>query len=121
MQHPNVITYSNAANDTTGLSWKWLPLKPGGARPPPRSGVSIATAPNGKVYAFGGVLDVDEDEETLEGNCSNDLNLLDLTNQKWRPVELNRKSEQTKGKAHEPIGDEISTASSSGIAYLNSI
>lgn len=106
-----------AANDTTGLSWKWITTKPGGARPPPRSGVSIATGPNGKVYAFGGVLDVDEDEETLEGNCSNDLNLLDLTNQKWRPVELSRKSEKAKGKADEPIADEIQTASGSGTAY----
>lgn len=86
------------AKDSNSLAWKWVPLKPGGIRPPPRSGVSIATASNGKVYSFGGVVDVNEDEETLQGNCSNDLNLLDLTNQKWKPIELNYKLKKTKNE-----------------------
>lgn len=73
-------------------------MKPGGSRPQPRSGVSIATAPNGKVYAFGGVLDVNEDEENLEGNFNNDLNMLDLSNQKWRPVELTKKLDKSKNE-----------------------
>lgn len=75
-------------NDVKGLSWKWSALKPGGIRPVPRSGVSVATAPNGISYIFGGVLDTDEDEETLQGNFSNEIHTLDLTKNIWRPLEL---------------------------------
>lgn len=94
------------ANDSTGLQWKWVPIKPQGSRPSPRSGISVATAANGKAYVFGGVLDVDEDEEMLEGHFSNDLLLLDLTNQKYWPVELKNKSVNSKS-ADESIKEEV--------------
>lgn len=80
--------------DAKGLSWKWTSLKAGGMRPIPRSGVSFTMAPNGVGYIFGGVLDVDEDEERLEGKFANELHSLDLTAQKWRLVELKGKKEK---------------------------
>lgn len=69
--YPTVSTYISQAftfqillnkflleNDSTGLQWKWVSVKPGGHRPAPRSGVNLAVAANGKGYIFGGVLDV---------------------------------------------------------------
>lgn len=82
-----------------------MPIKPQGSRPPPRSGASVATAANGKAYVFGGVLDVDEDEEMLEGHFNNDLLLLDLSNQKYWPVEMKNKSVNNK-KAEESLKEE---------------
>lgn len=89
-----LISVSLLANDTTGLAWKWIPMKPKGSRPSPRSGVSITTTANGNsTYAFGGVIDAEEDEEVLEGHFSNDLLMLDLVNHKWWPVNLKTKSD----------------------------
>lgn len=67
-------------------------------KPPPRSGVSFALAPNGKCYTFGGVMDVQEDEENLQGQFSNDLHYFDLSNPVWRFVELSGKKEKSKKK-----------------------
>lgn len=80
------------------MQWKWSNVKAGGLRPAARSGVSIAVAQNGKAYAFGGVLDVTEDEENLEGLFSNEVHTLDLSNQVWRLIELTGKREKKSGK-----------------------
>lgn len=85
-------------SDATGLQWKWSTVKPGGFRPAPRSGVSVAVAPNGKAYIFGGVLDTDEDEERLEGQFSNEMHALELSNQVWRLIELSGKREKKSKK-----------------------
>lgn len=70
-------------------------------RPAPRSGVSVAVAANGKAYIFGGVLDTDEDEERLEGQFTNEMHMLELSNQVWRLVELKKRSVKSKDKATE--------------------
>lgn len=60
--------------------------------------MSCSVALNGKAYAFGGILDTEEDEESLEGQLSNDLHALELTNQTWRKIELpgkKKKKEKT--------------------------
>lgn len=68
-----------AENDMTGLKWKWSQVKPGGSKYSARCGVSMALAPGGKAYTFGGVFDVDnEDEEDIDGTFYNDLHCLDL-------------------------------------------
>lgn len=59
-------------------------MKAGGYRPPPRSGVNVTVAANGKAYIFGGVLDVNEDEESLDGQFSNEMHVLDMTSLTWR-------------------------------------
>lgn len=77
-------------------------MKAGGYRPAPRSGVNVAVAANGKAYIFGGVLDVNEDEESLDGQFSNEMHALDLTSLTWRAVELKGKKEsKTKAKGND--------------------
>lgn len=82
-------------------------MKPGGAKPLPRSGMSVAVAANGKCYNFGGVLDTKEDEEEIEGQFGNDLHVLDLSSLVWRRVELHKKSETPKKTEMEvePVDD----------------
>lgn len=80
------------------MQWKWSTVKPGGHRPAPRSGVNVAVAQNGKGYIFGGVLDVNEDEENLDGLYSNEMHLLELANPTWRLIELKGKKDKSKSK-----------------------
>lgn len=70
-------------------------------KPLPRSGVGLTTTTNGIGYTFGGVVDVDEDEENVLGNFSNDMHSIDLAKQTWRLIELNPKSNEPKGSAAE--------------------
>lgn len=82
-------------------------MKAGGYRPAPRSGVNVAIAANGKAYIFGGVLDINEDEESLDGQFSNEMHVLDLTSLTWRLVELKGKKEiKAKSKNNEDVGDD---------------
>ncbi|XP_055624631.1 kelch domain-containing protein 4 [Toxorhynchites rutilus septentrionalis] len=84
-------------NDKTNVkAYKWTLVKPGGKKPPPRSGMSAAVAANGKVYTFGGVMDTEEDEEDVRGLFSNDIHMLDPTSNTWRKLELNKKSSTKK-------------------------
>lgn len=93
------ISLTSAENDATGVTWKWVSVKLGGARPPPRSGMSSVTAPNGKIYVFGGVMDEEEDEESIKGKFSNELYTVDATTLTWRLIEVKKKvSASTKDK-----------------------
>lgn len=56
--------------------------------------MNVAVSQNGKAYIFGGVLDVEEDEENLSGQFSNELHSFDLSNQVWRLIELSGKKEE---------------------------
>lgn len=96
------------------MLWKWTSVKAGGLRPTPRGGVSLAVAANGKGYIFGGVLDVNEDEESLDGHFSNEMHSLDLSNQTWRLVELTGKKDKksTKDKATDD-NEEMETTTTS--------
>lgn len=77
-----------AEKDPSGLTWKWSSVKAGGMKPAPRSGVGLTTTATGLCYTFGGVLDVDEDEENVLGNFSSEMHSFDLAKQVWRLVEL---------------------------------
>lgn len=88
------------------LAWKWITVKPSGMRPQPRSGMSCSVALNGKAYAFGGILDTEEDEESLQGQLSNDLHALDLTSQVWRKIDLPGKKKKKKEKMDENDDEE---------------
>lgn len=61
-----------------------MKMKPSGALPTPRCGFSLAVAPSNKAYLFGGVWDVEENEEELSGTFYNDLYSLELDKQTWR-------------------------------------
>eukprot|EP00094_Tigriopus_californicus_P001814 TCALIF_01753-PA protein Name:"Similar to Klhdc4 Kelch domain-containing protein 4 (Mus musculus)" AED:0.08 eAED:0.12 QI:98/0.71/0.62/1/0.85/0.75/8/31/515 len=74
------ITYSDMfvltpdKHDTTMTKWKWNTVKQVGYRPSTRTGMSVAVAPNSvKIFLFGGVQDVKDEDEDLEGNFFNDL------------------------------------------------
>lgn len=89
-------------------------MKPGGHRPAPRSGVSLTVAPNGKGYIFGGVLDIKEDEESLDGSFSNEMHMLELSNPMWRLIELKGKKENKSLKSKDNQNDdEMDTSSTS--------
>ncbi|XP_036998262.2 kelch domain-containing protein 4 isoform X2 [Artibeus jamaicensis] len=62
--------------------WVWTRTNPSGARPTPRSGFSVAMAPNHQTLLFGGVCD-EEEEESLEGDFLNDLYFYDATKNRW--------------------------------------
>ncbi|XP_036896115.1 kelch domain-containing protein 4 [Sturnira hondurensis] len=62
--------------------WVWTRINPSGARPTPRSGFSVAMAPNHQTLLFGGVCD-EEEEESLEGDFLNDLYFYDATKNRW--------------------------------------
>lgn len=84
-----------------------MTVKLGGARPPPRSGMSSVIAPNGKIYVFGGVMDVEEDEESIQGKFNNELYTLDAANLTWRLIEVKKKNA---GKASDAAAKEAEAA-----------
>ncbi|XP_017480471.1 PREDICTED: kelch domain-containing protein 4 [Rhagoletis zephyria] len=86
----------------TNEKFKWVTVKAGGYRPLPRSSVSCTTAPNGKAYCFGGVMDIDEDEEDIKGQFGEDLLALDLNAQTWRLLEIAKK-ERKVGKKQDDM------------------
>ncbi|XP_058831674.1 kelch domain-containing protein 4 [Topomyia yanbarensis] len=77
-------------------SYKWTNIKPGGKKPPPRSGMSAAVAANGKVYTFGGVMDTEEDEEDVRGMFSNEVHTLDPASHTWRKLDISLKKAHKK-------------------------
>ena len=62
--------------------WLWTRISPSGAKPTPRSGFSVAVAPNHQTLLFGGVCD-EEEEESLEGDFLNDLHFYDPVRNRW--------------------------------------
>lgn len=62
--------------------WMWTRISPSGAKPTPRSGFSVAVAPNHQTLLFGGVCD-EEEEESLEGDFLNDLHFYDAARNRW--------------------------------------
>lgn len=100
------MCFLNTEKDESGLVWKWSTVKPGGMKPLPRSGVGLTTTANGIGYTFGGVVDVEEDEENVLGNFSNDMHSFDLAKQTWRFIDLNPKAVKAKGSANEQAMDE---------------
>ncbi|KAJ2944017.1 hypothetical protein O0L34_g8344 [Tuta absoluta] len=73
--------------------WTWRSQNGGPFAPPARAGqAATVNLHSGKGYVFGGVSDVEETEEDLVGEMSDDLQLLDLETGKFHSVTL--RSEQ---------------------------
>lgn len=98
------------------MQWKWATVKPGGYRPQPRSGVNVVVAPNGKAYIFGGVLDINEDEENLDGSYSNEMHMLELNTSTWRLIELKGKKDGQSSKTKEIDDAEMDMAAAAATA-----
>ena len=77
-----IVSLPFSEHDETLVKWRWQAVKQVGVRPSTRSGMSVTTAPNGKVFLFGGVQDVKEEDEELEGSFFNDLYSLAVEGEK---------------------------------------
>ncbi|CAG9839318.1 unnamed protein product [Diabrotica balteata] len=101
-------------NDTAaGTVYKWSQIKIGGFSFSPRCGMPIiSTANNLSAYSFGGVFDVEDDEEDLCGNFYNEFLQLELEKLTWRNVSLSgkrdrsAKSKQDKENMDEDVAEE---------------
>ncbi|KAF5277128.1 hypothetical protein FQA39_LY06366 [Lamprigera yunnana] len=82
-------------NDTTGTKWKWVQTKLSGTQMSQRSGMTMTVAPNNIAYSFGGVFDV-EDEEDITSTFFNDLFMLDLNNMLWKNINVLKKDDKMK-------------------------
>ncbi|NXS30272.1 KLDC4 protein, partial [Pomatostomus ruficeps] len=91
--------------------WTWSRLSPSGVKPPPRSGFSVAAAPNNRCLLFGGVHD-EEEEESIQGDFFNDIYFYDIGKNRWFPAQLKgpkserRKRRRGRQAEAEAAGDE---------------
>lgn len=96
-------------SDASGLTWTWTMVRPGGPKPAPRSGVGLCVVPGANAigYTFGGVLDVDEDEENVKGDFSNEMHAIDLAKCEFAAVRLSAAvaTAGSGGAAGEPAED----------------
>nr|CAD7193542.1 unnamed protein product [Timema douglasi] len=81
--HMDMFLLTPEKNDETGTKWKWVSVKHMGVGFSARCGMSVAVAPGNRAYTFGGVFDV-EQEEDLAGEFFNELHHLDLDKIMWR-------------------------------------
>ncbi|XP_075163531.1 kelch domain-containing protein 4 [Haematobia irritans] len=105
--HTDMFTLTPDKNAPDSSKFKWLNTKCGGYKPLPRSSVGCCTAPNGKAYCFGGVMDIDEDEEDVKGQFGDDLLALDLSSMTWRLIEINKKLKPDKKVKTDPTDIEM--------------
>lgn len=95
-----------AANANTVTKWKWVQVKQSGSCPSPRCGFSMTLIPNAnKVVLFGGVFDVEESEESIQGQFFNDLYQLELDIGKWSKIQL-RGSGEIKSKRRRKVKED---------------
>ncbi|KAI8915871.1 hypothetical protein EDD86DRAFT_174584, partial [Gorgonomyces haynaldii] len=82
--------------------WRWERRKKGGSiSPGSRSGCTIVCH-KGKGILFGGVSDVQEDDENLESVCHNDMLQYHVEANKWHPFNLNKKK-KTETQEESPV------------------
>uniref|UniRef100_A0A8C8TIA3 Kelch domain containing 4 n=1 Tax=Peromyscus maniculatus bairdii TaxID=230844 RepID=A0A8C8TIA3_PERMB len=91
--------------------WTWTRINPSGVKPTPRSGFSVAMAPNHQILVFGGVCD-EEEEESLEGSFFSDLYIYDAARSRWFSAQLkgpkSEKKKRRRGKGEEREGEQES-------------
>uniref|UniRef100_A0A1B0AR69 Kelch domain-containing protein 4 n=1 Tax=Glossina palpalis gambiensis TaxID=67801 RepID=A0A1B0AR69_9MUSC len=102
-------------SEQDSTKYKWIAAKSNGYKPLPLSGVSCTSAPNGMVYSFGGVMDVDENEEDLHGQFGDDLLGLDLNSLTCHLIDIFKKkkipSKHPKMCLHETLSKAVNTTS----------
>ncbi|KAJ1569443.1 hypothetical protein HK096_003116, partial [Nowakowskiella sp. JEL0078] len=92
------ITYSDTwalKMSTDEKTIRWERRKKGGISPSLRSGSTMAGFKN-RAVMFGGVTDIEEDDERLESLCHNDLFIYTLENNKWFPLSLRQPKDKSK-------------------------
>uniref|UniRef100_U3FXW6 Kelch domain-containing protein 4 isoform 1 n=1 Tax=Callithrix jacchus TaxID=9483 RepID=U3FXW6_CALJA len=87
--------------------WVWTRINPSGVKPTPRSGFSVAMAPNHQTLFSRGVCD-EEEEENLEGEVFNYLYSYEATRNRWFAGQLkgpkSKKKKCRRGRKEEPEG-----------------
>lgn len=123
-------------HDTTGTKWRWQVVKQIGQRPSKRTGMCNAVGKDGRVFLFGGVMDLesaeddsDEDSDDEEGHFFNELYSVNVEGERatWHLVSLTGKKESNlvekkgrrrKDKDGEEEEDEMETNGSEADARL---
>ena len=89
-------------HDTTGTKWRWQTVKQVGQRPSKRTGMCNTVAKDGRVFMFGGVMDLesveddsDEDSDEEEGNFFDELYTVNVEGERanWHLVSLTGKKD----------------------------
>ncbi|XP_077982693.1 kelch domain-containing protein 4-like [Glandiceps talaboti] len=102
------------AAEPAPIKWKWSRMSQSGMKPLPRSGAAMAltTTPGSRAIMFGGVFDVEDDDEDMESEFYNDIYTLDLEKGRWFEVKLRgqkkkkrRRRKKEKEVAKEQTGD----------------
>ena len=85
-------------HDTTGAKWRWQLVKQVGQRPSKRTGLSNAVGRDGRVFLFGGVMDLEsvgeeeeeEDSDEEDGHFFNELYSLQVEGERatWSLLSL---------------------------------
>ncbi|KAJ8940537.1 hypothetical protein NQ314_010699 [Rhamnusium bicolor] len=82
-------------NDINGTKFKWVQTKIGGNHFSPRCSMPVTTAPNNvSAYCYGGVFDIEDDEENIAGHFFNDFYQIDLEKLIWKNLMLTGKKEK---------------------------
>lgn len=85
-------------NDSSFTKFKWNQLKIGGIHFSPRCSMPIVPTTNHlSAYCYGGVFDIEDDDENLSGTFFNDIFQLDLEKFCWRNVNTTGKKEKDGG------------------------
>lgn len=99
--HTDLFRLTHKGPSGSGPSLSWRSLTGGPLAPPARAGQAAAVnVHSNRAYVFGGVSDVEETEEDIRGEMSDELQMLDLESGKWHHVTL--RSEQNAGPAYTP-------------------
>uniref|UniRef100_A0A8D8X188 Kelch domain-containing protein 4 n=1 Tax=Cacopsylla melanoneura TaxID=428564 RepID=A0A8D8X188_9HEMI len=91
--HTDSFVLTPDKNDFENGKWKWSRVKTCGVKISPRSSFPLCLAPPHWAYAFGGVMDIDQDEDDdMESEFYNDLYVLNLESMTWRTVTVSEKA-----------------------------
>lgn len=94
-------------SDNTFTKFKWVQTKLGGAHFSPRCSLPLVPTSNLlSAYCYGGVFDVEDDEENLSGIFFDDMFQLDLDKLCWRTVTLTGKKERDTRKRKQETDDD---------------
>ncbi|XP_070575782.1 kelch domain-containing protein 4-like [Ptychodera flava] len=93
---PQKETSDEAAAETMPTKWKWSRQSQSGMKPLPRSGTSMVVTAGNRAFMFGGVNDLEDDDEDLESEFLEDMYTLDLERGKWFELQLRGKKQKKK-------------------------
>ncbi|KAI5712697.1 hypothetical protein M8J75_010532 [Diaphorina citri] len=120
--HTDTFLLTPDKNDFENGKWKWSRVKTGGVKISPRSSFPLCAAPPHWAYAFGGVMDMEEDEEEdLDSVFYNDLYVLNLDTLTWRTVTVSEKNankmevESGEDKEEEEMEEEETVVADDGV------